>query len=188
MGARWRRSDVWCVPGAAPRRSACLSMLGPRPPLLSSAALVLQALHRRIPLVGVGPSQRHRLVLRSTVTTKLSCCTLSPCPVPERCPVSCALPPFVPSSRCSALWPRRSPVLCTPTANLSPNKLWRLRAARMAVHALRPADAGRKPRAKRASGASAAWRWVRRRRDFRQIYTSDFNGHYSKISSNSLDL
>ena len=54
-------------------------------------------------------SQRHIQVLHSTVTTKLSCCTVHTYPMPERCPVVCPLPPFLPPCVALSYRPAASP-------------------------------------------------------------------------------
>ena len=89
----------------------------------------------------------HIQALLSTMTTKTLCCVVCIYPEPERCPVLCALTPFLPSVRCSALILCVLPCSCAPTATLSQIKLCRRRAACRTAHALRPVDAGRKPRA-----------------------------------------
>ena len=94
----------------------------------------------------------HIQALLSTMTTKTSCCVVCIYPEPERCPVLCALTPFLPSVCCSALTLCVLPCSCAPTATLSQSKLCRRRAACRAAHALRPANTGRKQRAKRAPG------------------------------------
>ena len=109
-------------------------------------------------------SQRHRQVLLSTMTTNASSPRPSIHPAPERCPVLCALTPFLPSVCCSALTLCVLPCSCAPTATLSQSKLCRRRAACRAAHALRPADTGRKPRGKRpAYGSGALIRKIWRR-------------------------
>ena len=54
-------------------------------------------------------SQRHIQVLHSTVTTKLLCCTVHTYPIPERCPVVCPLPPFLPPCVALSYRPAASP-------------------------------------------------------------------------------
>ena len=152
MGARWRRSDVWCVPGAAARRSACLSMLGPRPPpsfKRCTCTTSLAPAHPAgrcwtIPTAPTGASQ-HR---------DDQAIVLHPFPVSRARALSGFLRSPTPCTLCALLClaAQTQPCLCTPTATLSPNKLSRLRTTRMAVQALRPVDAGRKPRAKRVPG------------------------------------
>ena len=101
-------------------------------------------------------SQRHSQVLLSAVPPRQTCAHHWPYPAPERCPVLCALTPFLPSVCCSALTLCVLPCSCAPTATLSQSKLCRRRAACRAPHALRPADTGRKPRAKRPAYDSGA--------------------------------
>ena len=101
-------------------------------------------------------SQRHIQVLLSTMTTNASIPRVCIHPAPERCPVLCALTPFLPSVCCSALTLCVLPCSCAPTATLSQSKLCRRRAACSAAHALRPADTGRKLRVKRAAHGSEA--------------------------------
>ena len=96
-------------------------------------------------------SQRHIQVLLSTMTTNASIARVCTHPVPERCPVLCALTPFLPSVCCSALTLCVLPCSCAPTATLSQNRLCRRRAACRAAHALRARNPSRKARAKRAA-------------------------------------
>ena len=100
--------------------------------------------------------QRHSQVLLSAVPPRQTCAHHWNYPAPERCPVLCALTPFLPSVCCSALTLCVLPCSCAPTATLSQSKLCRRRAACSAAHALRPADTGRKLRVKRAAHGSEA--------------------------------
>ena len=101
-------------------------------------------------------SQRHRQVLLSTMTTNASIPRPSIHPAPERCPVLCALTPFLPSVCCSALTLCVLPCSCAPTATLSQSKLCRRRAACRAAHALRARNPSAKSRVKRATHGSEA--------------------------------
>ena len=101
-------------------------------------------------------SQRHRQVLLSTMTTNASIARVCIHPAPERCPVLCALTPFLPSVCCSALTLCVLPCSCAPTATLSQSKLCRRRAACRAAHALRARNPSAKSRVKRATHGSEA--------------------------------
>ena len=101
-------------------------------------------------------SQRHRQVLLSTMTTNASIPRPSIHPAPERCPVLCALTPFLPSLCCSALTLCVLPCSCAPTATLSQSKLCRRRATCRAAHALRARNPSAKSRVKRATHGSEA--------------------------------
>ena len=98
----------------------------------------------------------HIQALLSTMTTKTSCCVVCMYPAPERCPVLCALTPFLPSVCCSALTLCVLPCSCAPTATLSQSKLCRRRAACRAVHALRAHNPSAKSRVKRAAHGQKA--------------------------------
>ena len=101
-------------------------------------------------------SQRHIQVLLSTMTTNASIARVCIHPAPERCPVLCALTPFLPSVCCSALTLCVLPCSCAPTATLSQSKLCRRRAACRAAHALRARNPSAKSRVKRAAHGSEA--------------------------------
>ena len=101
-------------------------------------------------------SQRHIQVLLSTMTTNASIARVCIHPAPERCPVLCALTPFLPSVCCSALTLCVLPCSCAPTATLSQSKLCRRRAACRAAHALRARNPSAKSRVKRATHGSEA--------------------------------
>ena len=149
-GGRWRDGRAMllrCIVLSDPLPVHAQLSLRSRRLIFFTSPLLLN--HRLRP--SSSQSQRHIQVLLSTMTTNASIARVCIHPAPERCPVLCALTPFLPSVCCSALTLCVLPCSCAPTATLSQNRLCRRRTACRAAHALRPADTGRKSRAKRAA-------------------------------------
>ena len=133
-------------------------------------------------------SQRHIQVLLSTVTTKLSCCTVHTYPMPERCPVVCPLPPFLPPCVALSYRPAASPFRAPqrpPWARASSGDIVR--------HAGRSTRYGRRMLPK-AAGKTSLWGfWCpdppgaggETASGCSSDFSFNFNGHCSKISRHS---